>query len=41
MGTSEAARAAYRPMALRIIDALAVHRLTTGGDISCPSRSAR
>jgi hypothetical protein len=29
-------RPAYRPMALRIIDALAVHRLTTGGDIYVP-----
>ncbi len=26
-------RPAYKPMALRIIDGLAVHRLTTGGDI--------
>lgn len=29
-------RPAYKPMALRIIDALAVHRLTTGGDIYVP-----
>ncbi len=29
-------RPAYRPMALRIIDGLAVHRLTTGGDIYVP-----
>ncbi|MGB4335283.1 MAG: DUF6079 family protein [Chromatiaceae bacterium] len=29
-------RPAYRPMALRIIKALAVHRLTTGGDIQVP-----
>jgi len=30
------ARPAYRPMALRIIDGLSVHRLTTGGDIYVP-----
>ncbi|KQY13422.1 ATPase [Rhizobium sp. Root482] len=29
-------RPAYKPMALRIIDGLAVHRLTTGGDIYVP-----
>ncbi|MGO7485622.1 DUF6079 family protein [Rhizobium ruizarguesonis] len=29
-------RPAYRPMALRIIDGLSVHRLTTGGDIYVP-----
>jgi len=29
-------RPAYKPMALRIIDALSVHRLTTGGDIYVP-----
>ncbi|GHC67598.1 DUF6079 family protein [Neogemmobacter tilapiae] len=29
-------RPQYRPMALRIIDGLAVHRLTTGGDIYVP-----
>ncbi|MGM0562678.1 MAG: DUF6079 family protein, partial [Pseudomonadota bacterium] len=29
-------RPSYRPMALRIIDALSVHRLTTGGDIYVP-----
>jgi hypothetical protein len=29
-------RPAYRPMALRIVDALSVHRLTTGGDIYVP-----
>jgi hypothetical protein len=29
-------RPAYRPMALRIIDGLSVHRLTTGGDIDVP-----
>ncbi|GLQ55357.1 DUF6079 family protein [Devosia nitrariae] len=29
-------RPAYRPMALRIIDGLSVHRLTTGGDIYIP-----
>lgn len=29
-------RPAYRPMALRIINGLAVHRLTTGGDIYVP-----
>jgi hypothetical protein len=29
-------RPAYRPMALRIIKGLAVHRLTTGGDIYVP-----
>ncbi|MGE0430518.1 MAG: DUF6079 family protein [Hydrogenophaga sp.] len=29
-------RPAYKPMALRIIHALAVHRLTTGGDIHIP-----
>ncbi|WP_244105277.1 DUF6079 family protein [Burkholderia ambifaria] len=29
-------RPAYRPMALRVIYALAVHRLTTGGDIHIP-----
>ncbi len=29
-------RPAYKPMALRIIAALAVHRLTTGGDIYVP-----
>lgn len=30
------ARPAYKPMALRIIDGLSVHRLTTGGDIYVP-----
>ena len=29
-------RPAYKPMALRIIDGLSVHRLTTGGDIYVP-----
>jgi predicted ATPase len=29
-------RKAYKPMALRVINALAVHRLTTGGDIHIP-----
>ncbi len=29
-------RPAYRPMALRMIDGLSVHRLTTGGDIHVP-----
>ncbi|WP_295405967.1 DUF6079 family protein [uncultured Thiocystis sp.] len=29
-------RPAYKPMALRVINALAVHRLTTGGDIHVP-----
>ena len=29
-------RPAYKPMALRIIDGLSVHRLTTGGDIHVP-----
>lgn len=29
-------RPAYKPMALRVINALAVHRLTTGGDIHIP-----
>jgi len=29
-------RPAYKPMALRIINALSVHRLTTGGDIYVP-----
>jgi len=29
-------RPAYKPMALRIINGLAVHRLTTGGDIHVP-----
>jgi hypothetical protein len=29
-------RPAYRPMALRLISALSVHRLTTGGDIYVP-----
>jgi hypothetical protein len=29
-------RSAYKPMALRIIDGLSVHRLTTGGDIYVP-----
>ena len=29
-------RPAYKPMALRLIDALSVHRLTTGGDIHVP-----
>lgn len=29
-------RPAYRPMAIRIIDGLSVHRLTTGGDIYVP-----
>ena len=29
-------RQAYKPMALRIIDGLSVHRLTTGGDIYIP-----
>jgi hypothetical protein len=29
-------RPAYKPMALRIIDGLSVHRLTTGGDIYIP-----
>lgn len=29
-------RPVYRPMALRIIDGLSVHRLTTGGDIYVP-----
>lgn len=29
-------RPTYKPMALRIIDGLAVHRLTTGGDIYVP-----
>jgi hypothetical protein len=29
-------RPAYKPMALRLINALSVHRLTTGGDIHVP-----
>ena len=29
-------RPAYKPLALRIIHALSVHRLTTGGDIHVP-----
>ena len=34
--TKAFSRPAYRPMALRIIDGLSVHRLTTGGDIYVP-----
>ena len=34
--TKAFSRPAYKPMAIRIIDGLSVHRLTTGGDIYVP-----